>query len=111
MPRIITKFTENIRDRYEFARTNISRTAILHHSALVLIVLVSLVVRLYPFLKFEVKLKAFDPYSQLKAARYIEANGTHRKEYQKDDEHYRSSENIFASVKSQALCVGRQSGD
>ncbi|MFX0067325.1 MAG: STT3 domain-containing protein, partial [Candidatus Hermodarchaeota archaeon] len=75
MPRIVTKITENIKDRYEFARSNISRTTILHHSALVLIFIIALIVRLYPFLRFEIKLKAFDPYSQLKAARYIEANG------------------------------------
>ncbi|MFX1535933.1 MAG: STT3 domain-containing protein [Promethearchaeota archaeon] len=75
MPRIVTKITENIKDRYEFARSNISRTTILHHSALVLIFIIALIVRLYPFLRFEIKLKAFDPYSQLKAARYIEAHG------------------------------------
>ncbi|MFX0095632.1 MAG: STT3 domain-containing protein [Candidatus Hodarchaeota archaeon] len=75
MPRIVTKITDNLKDRYEFARSNISRTTILHHSALVLVFIISLIVRIYPFFKYEIKLKAFDPFSQLKAARYIEANG------------------------------------
>ncbi|MHA2053720.1 MAG: STT3 domain-containing protein [Candidatus Hodarchaeales archaeon] len=75
-PAIINRITDDLRERYNAAASTIGKEMIFSYTALVLIFLLAFLVRIFSMLRpFEVILAANDPFSQLRAAEYIEANG------------------------------------
>ena len=70
---MIVKVSDNFRDRYEFARTHISRDTVISQFALVFIILVAILLRFMPAFEFNWVLGANDPYSDLIAARAIDS--------------------------------------
>jgi len=75
LPKITEKILNSIKDRYNFARTNIDRTSLLSLAALFCILLIGFLIRILPYLKYDSVLKANDPFSQLKAATFIDQYG------------------------------------
>ncbi|MHA1329986.1 MAG: STT3 domain-containing protein [Candidatus Hodarchaeales archaeon] len=75
MPVFIDKIMNDLRDRYNTAVSTISKEMLLSYSALILIFIVALLVRTFSIFKYEIILSANDPYSQFRAAQYIEENG------------------------------------
>lgn len=75
MPKITDKIINNFKDRYNFARTKIDRNSLISLTALVLILLIGFLIRILPYLKYDSVLKANDPYSQWKAANFIDQFG------------------------------------
>ena len=71
MPRIVAKILDNLKDRWNFARTKIDRSALLSLATLGFILLIGFLIRMLPYLKYDSVLKANDPFSQLKAAEFI----------------------------------------
>ena len=75
-PVIIDRITSDLKERYSAATTTISKEMILNYAPLVLIIILAFLVRIFAMLRpFEIILAANDPFSQFKAAQYIEANG------------------------------------
>ncbi|MHA1236321.1 MAG: STT3 domain-containing protein, partial [Candidatus Hodarchaeales archaeon] len=75
-PVIIDRITNDLRERYSAATTTISKEMILNYAPLVLIFVLALLIRMFAMLRpFEIILAANDPFSQLKAAQFIETNG------------------------------------
>jgi dolichyl-diphosphooligosaccharide--protein glycosyltransferase len=74
-PSIVSRITDDLRTRYNFAATTITRQHILLYSSLVFIFVIAFTLRILPFFRYEVILSANDPYSQLRAAEYISDNG------------------------------------
>ncbi|MFW9780274.1 MAG: STT3 domain-containing protein [Candidatus Heimdallarchaeota archaeon] len=74
-PSLTSRITDDLRTRYNFATTTLTRQHILLYSSLVLIFVIAFIVRIFPFFRYEVILSANDPYSQLRAAEYISENG------------------------------------
>ncbi|MHA1947113.1 MAG: STT3 domain-containing protein [Candidatus Hodarchaeales archaeon] len=75
-PIIIDRISNDLRERYSAATTTISKEMILNYAPLVLIFILAFVLRILAMLRpFEIILAANDPYSQFKAAQYIETNG------------------------------------
>ncbi|MFX1511641.1 MAG: STT3 domain-containing protein [Promethearchaeota archaeon] len=68
MPRFTERIFDNLKERFAYARTHIKRESIFHHTALTLILFVGFATRFFPYFKYEVALKAYDPHSQLRAA-------------------------------------------
>ncbi len=68
MPRFTERIIDNLKERFAYARTHIKRESIFHHTALILILFVGFATRFFPYFKYEVALKAYDPHSQLRAA-------------------------------------------
>jgi dolichyl-diphosphooligosaccharide--protein glycosyltransferase len=75
MPRITERIFDNLKERFEFARTHIKRESIFHHTALILILFLGFATRFFPYFKYEVALKAYDPHSQLRAATQLNELG------------------------------------
>ncbi|MHA1973366.1 MAG: STT3 domain-containing protein [Candidatus Hodarchaeales archaeon] len=75
MPVFIDKIMNDLRERYNTAVSTISKEMVLSYSALILIFIVALIVRTFSIFKYEIILSANDPYSQFRAAQYIEENG------------------------------------
>lgn len=74
-PRIFNRIADDLKERYNFAISNIPRETIFLYTGLILITLLGFFARIFPFFRYEVQLGAFDPHSQIKAARYIDNNG------------------------------------
>lgn len=77
-PRIFNRITDNLKERYNFAASNIPRETIFLYSGLVLITLLAFISRAFPFFRYEMQLGAFDPHSQIKAAQYIDRFGLYQ---------------------------------
>ncbi|MFW9995035.1 MAG: STT3 domain-containing protein [Candidatus Odinarchaeota archaeon] len=75
MPRIVDKILDNLKDRWNFARTKIDRSSLISLVTLGFILLIGFLIRILPYLKYDYVLKANDPFSQLKAAEYMNAFG------------------------------------
>ena len=78
MPVFIDKIVNDIRNRYNTAVTTINKEMVLLYTSLVLIFILAYLVRIFAILHepaYELILTANDPYSQLRAAIYIEENG------------------------------------
>lgn len=75
MPSIFERITNDIQDRYNTARNTISREIVLNYSIIILIFILAFLLRILSSFKYEIILAANDPYSQLRAATYIEQNG------------------------------------
>ncbi len=73
MSNMLVKLTDNFRDRYEFARTHISRETIFLQTSLICIMIVTFLLRFEGAFEFNWALSANDPYSQLIAARAIDS--------------------------------------
>ncbi|MCK4848942.1 MAG: glycosyltransferase family 39 protein [Candidatus Heimdallarchaeota archaeon] len=75
-PVIIDQITNDLRDRYSAAASTINKEMIFNYAPLVLIIILAFLVRIFAMLRpFEIILAANDPFSQLKAAQFIETNG------------------------------------
>ncbi|MFX0087218.1 MAG: STT3 domain-containing protein [Candidatus Hodarchaeota archaeon] len=75
MPIIIDKIVNDIRDRYNTAVTTINREIVFSYTALFCIFIVAYMFRILGIFRYEIILGANDPYSQYRAAAYIEENG------------------------------------
>ncbi|MHA2363835.1 MAG: STT3 domain-containing protein [Candidatus Hodarchaeales archaeon] len=75
MSTIVTRVSDDLRDRYEFARTHLKRETVLSQLALVAILLIAFILRFMQILEVDPTLRANDPYSQIVAARYINDHG------------------------------------
>ena len=75
MPKVFSRIADNLKERYNFASSNIPREVLFLYSALVLITLLGFLARVFPSFQYEIQLGAFDPHSQIKAAKHIERYG------------------------------------
>ncbi len=78
MPVFIDKIINDFRNRYNTAVTTINKEMVLLYTSIVLIFIVAYLVRIFAVLHepaYELILTANDPFSQLRAAIYIEENG------------------------------------
>ncbi len=75
MPAFLDRITNDLRDRYNTATSTINREMVLLYSALMIIIIVAFLVRIFTIFRYEIILSANDPYSQFRAAQYIEENG------------------------------------
>lgn len=75
MPVIIDKIANSIRERYHTAVTTINKETIFFFTALVCIFIVAYILRTLAALRYEIILGANDPWSQYRAAVYLEENG------------------------------------
>ncbi|MHA2243749.1 MAG: STT3 domain-containing protein [Candidatus Hodarchaeales archaeon] len=76
MPVFIDRILDDFRNRYNTAITTINREMILSYTALILIFILAYLVRIFSVIKpYEMILTANDPFSQLRAAVYIEEHG------------------------------------
>ncbi|UCG00507.1 MAG: glycosyltransferase family 39 protein [Candidatus Heimdallarchaeota archaeon] len=78
MPVFIDRIINDLRNRYNTAVTSINKEMVLLYTSLVLIFILAYLVRIFAVLHepaYEIILTANDPYSQLRAAMYIEENG------------------------------------
>lgn len=71
---MLIKVSDNFRDRYEFARTHIKRETVLLQISLICIMAVAILLRFEAAFEYNWALTANDTYSQLIAARAIDAN-------------------------------------
>ncbi|MHA1993755.1 MAG: hypothetical protein ACW97Z_04385, partial [Candidatus Hodarchaeales archaeon] len=75
-PVILDRLTNDLRERYSAATTTISREMVFSYTALIFIFVLAFLVRILAMLRpYEIILAANDPFSQLRAAQYIETNG------------------------------------
>ena len=73
---LVTKVSDELRERYEFARSRIHRETILLYAALTLIVILGFLIRLSTYFNWAPLLGGGgDAWSQLKAAEYINQHG------------------------------------
>lgn len=72
---MFNKVADDLRDRYEFARTHIRREQVLSQLALLSILAIAFLIRFLPYIQYNHVLSANDPYSQLFVARFINENG------------------------------------
>ena len=75
MSAFLDRITNDLRDRYNTAISTINREMVLLYSALVIIMIIAFLVRIFTIFRYEIILSANDPYSQFRAAQYIEENG------------------------------------
>ena len=75
MPIFIDRILDDIRNRYNTAVTTIKKEMIFCYTALILIFILAYLVRIFSIFDYEIILGANDPYSQYRAALYIEENG------------------------------------
>ncbi len=75
MPIFIDRILDDIRNRYNTAVTTIKKEMIFLYAALILIFILAYLVRIFAIFNYEIILGANDPYSQYRAALYIEENG------------------------------------
>ena len=75
-PVILDRLTNDLRERYSAATTTISKEIVFSYSALIFIFVLAFLVRILAMLRpYEMILAANDPFSQLRAAQFIETNG------------------------------------
>ncbi|MFX1517564.1 MAG: STT3 domain-containing protein [Promethearchaeota archaeon] len=78
MPVFVDKIINDLRNRYNTAITTITKEMVLLYTSLVLIFILAYLVRIFAVLHdppYELIITANDPFSQLRAAKYIEENG------------------------------------
>lgn len=75
MPVIVDKIVNDLRNRYNTAATTISKEMVFGYAALVLIFIIAYFFRILTIFRYEIILSANDPFSQFRAAQYIEQNG------------------------------------
>ncbi len=76
MPIIIDRILDDLRNRYNTAITTINKEMLLSYSAIIFIFILAYLVRIFAVIKpYEIILTANDPYSQYRAAIYIEEHG------------------------------------
>ena len=76
MPIFIDRILDDLRNRYNTAITTITKEMILNYSALILIFILAYLVRIFAVIKpYEIILTANDPFSQYRAAVFIEEHG------------------------------------
>jgi len=75
MPAFFDRIMSDLRDRYNTATSTINREMVLLYSALMIIIIIAFLVRIFTIFRYEIILSANDPYSQFRAAQYIEENG------------------------------------
>ncbi len=75
MPIILDRITDDIRDRYNTAVTTISKEMVFSYTALIFIFIIAYLVRIMAIFRYEIILGANDPYSQYRAAVYMQENG------------------------------------
>ena len=78
MPVFIDKIINDFRNRYNTAITTITKEMVLLYTSLILIFILAYLVRIFAVLhepQYELIVTANDPFSQLRAAKYLEENG------------------------------------
>ncbi|MHA2075241.1 MAG: STT3 domain-containing protein, partial [Candidatus Hodarchaeales archaeon] len=75
MPIILDRITNDLRDRYNTAVTTISKEMVLSYAALISIFIIAYLLRILAIFRYEIILGANDPYSQYRAAVYLQENG------------------------------------
>ena len=78
MPVFVDKIINDLRNRYNTAITTITKEMVLLYTSLVLIFILAYLVRIFAVLHdppYELIVTANDPFSQLRAAQYLEENG------------------------------------
>ncbi|MHA2223868.1 MAG: STT3 domain-containing protein [Candidatus Hodarchaeales archaeon] len=78
MPVFVDRILNDLKNRYNTAATTINKEMIFSYSAIIIIFIVAYLVRIFVALHdpaYEIILSANDPYSQFRAATYIEENG------------------------------------
>ncbi|HUY00071.1 MAG TPA: STT3 domain-containing protein, partial [Candidatus Deferrimicrobium sp.] len=75
MPSFKDKLIRNFKKIFHRPTVQIGKANIVLYTAIILIFIIALVIRLFPILRYTAELRALDPYVQFKATRYIIENG------------------------------------
>jgi dolichyl-diphosphooligosaccharide--protein glycosyltransferase len=76
MPVFIDKIVDDLKSRYNTAVTTIDKEMVLNYSAIIFIFVLAYLVRIFAIIRpYEIILTANDPYSQYRAAVYMEEHG------------------------------------